>query len=105
MVNGKPRINIGGSRKGKPRRIIGGIRRKVLDIPKGRVSALPKGNIITKGLRAKKPLAQRVVQQARFSQRTGIAPKTIGFVGVGRKRKRSIDGSSVLGFRMDGRLP
>lgn len=90
---------------GKPRRTIGGIRGKVLNIPKGRASALPRGNVIRKGLRGKKPLAQRVVQQARFSQRTGIAPKTIGFVGgVGRKRKRSIDGSSVLGFRMDGKL-
>lgn len=89
---------------GKQRSI--GIRRKVLNIPKGRASALPRGNVITKGLRGKKPLAQRVVQQAKFSRRTGIAPKTIGFVGKRkRKRGRGIDGGQVLGFRMDGRLP
>lgn len=88
---------------GKPRSI--GIRRKVLNIPKGRVSALPRGSVITKGLRGKKPLAQRVVQQAKFSRRTGIAPKTIGFLGKRKRKRSSIDGSgSVLGFRMDGRL-
>lgn len=90
---------------GKPKRTLGGIRRKVLDLPKGRASALPRGSVIRKGLRGKKPLAQRIVQQARFSQRTGIAPKTIGFVGRKKKRRRSIEGGSVLGFRMDGRLP
>ena len=90
MVNGKPSI---------------GIRRKVLNIPKGRASALPRGNIITKGLRGKKPLAQRVVQQAKFSRRTGIAPKTIGFVGKRKKKRIGISGGQVLGFRMDGRLP
>jgi len=89
---------------GKPKRTLGGIRRKVLNIPKGRASALSGKNVIRKGLLRKKPLAERIVKQARFSQRTGIAPKTIGFVG--RKRKRgSIDGGAVLGFRMDGRLP
>jgi len=81
-----------------------GIRRKVLDIPRGRASALPRGNVIRKGLLRKKPLAQRIVKQARFSQRTGIAPKTIGFVGGRPKKRRGVDGS-VLGFRMDGRLP
>jgi len=91
---------------GKPKRTLGGIRRKVLDLPKGRASALPRGSVIRKGLRGKKPLAQRIVQQARFSQRTGIAPKTIGFVGTRKRKRRSgIDGSSVLGFRMDGKLP
>ena len=96
MVNGKP-IR-------KPRRSIG-IRGKVLNIPKGRASASPRGNIITKGLRGKKPLAQRVVQQAKFSRRTGIAPKTIGFVGKRKKKRIGISGGQVLGFRMDGRLP
>jgi len=95
MVNGKRRTGTS---------VSGGIRRKVLNIPKGRASALPRGNVIRKGLLRKKPLAQRIVKQARFSQRTGIAPKTIGFVGTKRKRG-SIDGRSVLGFRMDGRLP
>lgn len=89
---------------GKPKRTLGGIRRRVLDLPKGRASALPRGNVIRKGLLRKKPLAQRIVNQARFSQRTGIAPKTIGFVGRKRKRSRGIDGGSVLGFRMDGKL-
>jgi len=93
MVNGKPK-----------RRTIGGIRGKVLNIPKGRASALPRGNVIRKGLLRKKPLAERIVKQARFSQRTGIAPKTIGFVGRKRKRGRGIDGGQVLGFRMDGKL-
>lgn len=89
---------------GKRKRTLGGIRTRVLDIPKGRVSALPRGSVIRKGLRGKKPLAQRIVSQAKFSQRTGIAPKTIGFVGR-RKKRSGIDGDSVLGFRMDGRLP
>jgi len=89
---------------GKRRRTIGGIRRKVLDIPKGNPSALARGSVVRTGLRGKKPLAERIVKQARFSQRTGIAPKTIGFVGR-RKKRGGIDGESVLGFRMDGRLP
>ena len=92
MVNGQRR-----------KRVIGGIRRKVLNIPKGNPSALAKGSVIRTGLRGKKPLAERIVKQARFSQRTGIAPKTIGFVGK-RKKRGGVD-SSVLGFRMDGRLP
>jgi len=83
---------------GKPRKI------RALNLPRGRASSLPKGSVIRTGLRGKKPLAQRIVKQAKFSQRTGIAPKTIGFVGR-KPRKRSVDGSSVLGFRMDGRLP
>ncbi len=88
----------------RKRTVGGGIRRRVLDIPRGRVSALPKGSVVRTGLRGKKPLAERIVKQARFSQRTGIAPKTIGFVGR-RKKRGGIDGDSVLGFRMDGRLP
>lgn len=94
MANGKPRKST--------IRKVGGIRRRVLDIPKGNPSALQKGNVIRTGLRGKKPLAQRIVKQARFSQRTGIAPKTIGFVG---KRPRKRLDNSVLGFRMDGKLP
>jgi len=93
MVNGS----------GRKKRTIG-IRRRVLDIPKGKASALPTGSVIRKGLRGKKPLAQRIVKQSRFTQRTGIAPRTIGFVGR-RKKRSGIDGDSVLGFRMDGRLP
>jgi len=81
-----------------------GIRGRVLDIPKGNPSAIARGSVIRKGLRGKKPLAQRIVRQSRFTQRTGIAPKTIGFVGR-RKKRSGIDGDSVLGFRMDGRLP
>lgn len=90
---------------GRKRTVGGGIRRKVLDIPKGRASALPRGSVIRTGLRGKKPLAERIVKQARFTQRTGIAPKTIGLVGRRPRKRSGIDGSSVLGFRMDGRLP
>jgi len=73
---------------------------RALNLPKGRASALPKGSVIRTGLRGRKPLAERIVKQARFSQRTGIAPRTIGTVGKRRKRG-SID-RSLLGFRMDG---
>ena len=94
MVNGS----------GRKKRTIG-IRTRVLDIPKGRASSLPKGSVIRKGLRGRKPLAERIVKQARFSQRTGIAPRTIGLVGRRPRKRSGIDGDSVLGFRMDGRLP
>jgi hypothetical protein len=82
--------------------MVNGQRRKVraLNLPKGRASALPKGSVIRTGLRGRKPLARRIINQAKFTQRTGIAPRTIGTVG--RRRKRSVD-SSILGFRMDGR--
>jgi len=91
-------------RRSPQRRTGTGIRGRVLDIPKGRVSALPRGSVIRRGLRRKKPLAERIVKQARFSQRTGIAPRTIGLVGRRPRKRSGIAGDSVLGFRMDGRL-
>ena len=104
MVNGKrrkPPTRTGSSSSGRRKT---GIRGKLLNIPKGNPSALKRGSVIRTGLRGRKPLATRIVKQARFSQRTGIAPKTIGFVGRKKKRGR-IGGGQVLGFRTDGRLP
>ena len=84
MVNGKSRR--------KPR---------ALNLPKGRASALPRGNVVRTGLRGKKPLASSIVQNARRNQRLGTAPRSVGINVFGDRRKKRK--GSILGFRMDGR--
>ncbi|NIS94944.1 MAG: hypothetical protein GTN97_03340 [Nitrosopumilaceae archaeon] len=76
--------------------------RRVLNIPKGRASALPKGSAVRQGLRGKKPLAQRIVRSTRIAQATGRGQQTLGVRRQNRRTARNIS-SNLLGFRMDGR--
>jgi len=81
----------------------GSQKRRVLNLPKGKASTIPTGSVVRKGLRGKRPLAQRIVKRSQFEQRTGkSAGSTFGLRRQNKRTAKNIS-SNLLGFRMDGR--